>query len=183
MSDTTASSAAAPTTQDPRKRVVFSIVMAAAAVMGVLLVLWAWRLPPFHSGVQRTDNAYVRGQVTVIAPQTAGYVAEVLVQDFQRVEAGQLLVTIDDRIYGQRLQQAKAQLHAAEAALANAAPTQASARGAVAQQRAAVAGAEAQLVRASADAERARRLFAGGWVAQAQVDVAEAALRAAQAQV
>jgi multidrug resistance efflux pump len=155
----------------------------AAAIVGVLLVLWAWRLPPFVSGVQHTDNAYVRGQVTVIAPQVTGYVTSVEAQDFQTVQQGQLLAVIDDRIYRQRLEQAKANLHSAEAALANSAQAQSSARGSVAQQRATIAGAEANLAKAQADATRARRLFEGGWVAQAQVDVSQAALRAAQAQL
>jgi multidrug resistance efflux pump len=167
----------------PKKTALVTVGLLAAAVVGVLLVLWAWRLPPFVSGVQHTDNAYVRGQVTVIAPQVTGYVTSVEVQDFQTVRQGQLLATIDDRIYRQRLEQAKANLHSAEAALANSAQTQNSARGSVAQQRATIAGAEANLAKAQADATRARRLFEGGWVAQAQVDVSQAALRAAQAQL
>lgn len=167
----------------PKKTVLVTVGLLAAAVVGVLLVLWAWRLPPFVSGVQHTDNAYVRGQVTVIAPQVTGYVTSVEVQDFQTVRQGQLLATIDDRIYRQRLEQAKANLHSAEAALANSAQTQNSARGSVAQQRATIAGAEANLAKAQADATRARRLFEGGWVAQAQVDVSQAALKAAQAQL
>jgi multidrug resistance efflux pump len=61
----------------------------------------------------------VRGQITVISPQLAGYVAEVAVQDFQKVKAGQLLVRIDDRIFQQKLEQAKATLAAQKAALAN----------------------------------------------------------------
>ena len=58
---------------------------------GVFLALYAWRLPPFDSSVERTNDAYVRGQVTVIAPQLAGIVAEVAVQDYETVEAGQLI--------------------------------------------------------------------------------------------
>lgn len=172
---------AAPST--PKKTVLVTVGLLAAAIVGVLLVLWAWQLPPFVSGVQHTDNAYVRGQVTVIAPQVTGYVTSVEVQDFQTVKQGQLLATIDDRIYRQRLEQAKANLHSAEAALANSAQTQNSARGSVAQQRATIAAAQANLAKVQADATRARRLFEGGWVAQAQVDVSQAALRAAQAQL
>ena len=168
---------------EPKKRILWTAVVVGVAVLGVLLVLYAWKLPPFASGVQTTDNAYVRGQVTLISPQVAGYATEVAVQDYQVVQAGQVLVQIDDRIYRQRLEQAQAALHSAEAALANSAQSQASARGSVAQQRAAIAGAEAALARAQADANRARTLKAGGWVAQANVDVAEAALRSAQAQV
>ena len=174
--------AAAPV-EPPRKRVLISVLLIAIAVAGVLLVLWAWRLPPFTSGVQHTDNAYVRGQVTVIAPQVTGYVTSVEVQDFQTVKQGQLLATVDDRIYRQRLEQAQAQLHAAEAALANSTQSQNSARGSVAQSNASIAAARANVAKAQADHNRARTLFEGGWVAQAQVDVTRTALQAAQAQL
>ena len=187
MTDTNAPAAAAAPTPappaEPKKTVMFTVVVVTAAIAGVMLILWAWKLPPFVGGVQRTDNAYVRGQVTVIAPQVTGYVTAVAVQDFQTVEQGQLLATVDDRIYRQQLEQAQASLHAAEAALANSAQSQASARGSVAQANASIAAAQAAVAKAQADAERARTLFEGGWVAQAQVDVTRAALRSAQAQL
>ncbi|MET0337037.1 MAG: HlyD family secretion protein [Caulobacter sp.] len=167
----------------PRRNVLWTIVLAAVGLLGAILVLYAWKLPPFSGAMQTTDNAYVRGQVTVISPQVTGYVTSVPVQDFQTVTEGQLLATIDDRIYRQRLQQAEAALHAAQANLANSAQAQSTARGGVAQSTAGVAGAEAQLVRARADAKRSQTLFEGGWVAQAQVDITRAALRAAEAQV
>lgn len=174
--------AAAPQPSSGR-RVMWSVVLVLIALVGVGLVLHAWRLPPFDGGPQTTDNAYVRGQVTVISPQVSGYVTSVEVQDFQTVQPGQLLATIDDRIYRQRLDQAQAALHSAEAALANSAQSQASARGSVAQTRASIAGAESAVTKARADAQRVRTLFAGGWVAQAQVDTAQNALRAAEAQL
>jgi multidrug resistance efflux pump len=173
--------AAPPPSND--RRVMWSVVMALIALVGVGLILHAWRLPPFDGGPQTTDNAYVRGQVTVISPQVSGYVTSVEVQDFQMVQQGQLLATIDDRIYRQKLEQAKASLHSAEAALANSAQSQASARGSVAQTRASIAAAESAVTKARADAQRVRTLFAGGWVAQAQVDTAQNALRAAEAQL
>lgn len=161
----------------------WSVALVLIALVGVGLILHAWRLPPFNGGPQSTDNAYVRGPVTIISPQVSGYVVSVEVQDFQRVQQGQLLATIDDRIYRQRLEQAQASLHAAEAALANAAQSKASALGSVAQTRASIAGAQSAVTKARADAQRVRTLFAGGWVAQAQVDVAQNALRAAEAQL
>ena len=187
MSDTTAAPAPAPATPAappaPKTRVLFTVVLVLAAIIGIGLILWAWRLPPFASGVQHTDNAYVRGQVTVIAPQVTGYVTAVNVQDFQSVKQGDLIATIDDRIYRQRLEQATAALHAAEAQLANSAQSQTSARGSVAQTEANIAGAQANVAKAQNDFNRSQTLFEGGWVAQAQVDVARTALRAAQAQL
>ncbi|MGW8706523.1 HlyD family secretion protein [Brevundimonas sp. NPDC055814] len=165
------------------RRVMWSVALIAMAVVGISLILHAWRLPPFSGGPQTTDNAYVRGQVTIISPQVSGYVTSVEVQDFQTVKQGQLLATIDDRIYRQRLEQAQASLHSAEAALANSAQSQASARGSVAQTRAAIAAAQSAAAKARADATRVGALFEGGWVAQAQVDTAQNALRAAEAQL
>src|ERR1700755_1677016 len=74
----------------------------ALLVAGILAILYAWHLPPFSFALQTTDDAYVRGRTTVIAPQVSGYVTQVLVQDFEPVKAGQPLVRIDDRIYRQR---------------------------------------------------------------------------------
>ena len=93
-----------------RVRIISSLGFAAIAIIGVLIVLYAWQLPPFSSAVETTENALVRGQVTIIGPQLSGYVFEVPVQDFQYVKAGDLLVRLDDRIYKQRLDQAQAQL-------------------------------------------------------------------------
>src|SRR6516165_10379114 len=47
--------------------------------------------------LQSTDDAYVGGDVTVIAPKVAGFIAQVAVTDNQPVHAGDLLVTLDDR--------------------------------------------------------------------------------------
>ncbi|RZJ95144.1 MAG: HlyD family secretion protein, partial [Brevundimonas sp.] len=76
-----ASAAPAPAPA-PKKNVLWTVIAAGVALLGVLLVLYAWQLPPFRGAIQRTDNAYVRGQVTIISPQVNGYVVQVPVQDF-----------------------------------------------------------------------------------------------------
>ena len=57
-----APAAAAPA---PKKNVMWTVIAAGVALLGVLIVLYAWQLPPFRGAIQRTDNAYVRGQVTL----------------------------------------------------------------------------------------------------------------------
>ena len=76
-----------PKTIKPSRRSV--ILMVVVALVGVLAILYAWQLWPFSGRVAVTENAYVRGQITVLAPQVNGYVTEVLVQDFERVAQGQ----------------------------------------------------------------------------------------------
>ncbi|WP_151720300.1 HlyD family secretion protein [Gemmobacter serpentinus] len=83
---------------------------------GVLLVLFAWHLPPFAPAQPTTENAYLRGKVTTLAPQLSGYIREVRVADFQTVQEGDVIAVIDDRIYRQKLAQAEATLAAAHAA-------------------------------------------------------------------
>ncbi len=159
------------------------IVLTVIAIAGVLAVLAAWRLPPFATAYESTDNAYVRGRTTVIAPQVSGYVTQVLVRDFEQVQAGQPLVRIDDRIYRQRVDQAAAQVSAQAATLANAQQSERSREASLAAQNAAVANAQAQLMRAEADMARVNDLVKDGSVSLRERDQTLAALRQAQAAV
>ena len=49
--------------------------------------------------IESTDDAYVGGNVTALAPHVSGFIAEVLVTDNQRVQAGQVLIRLDPRDY------------------------------------------------------------------------------------
>ena len=97
-----------------------SLVIAAVILIAALIaILLAFRVGPFATDEQSTENAYVRGQVTIISPQVSGYVTQVPVQDFASVRAGAVLARIDDRIYRQRVEQALATLANQRAQLAN----------------------------------------------------------------
>ncbi|WP_374470052.1 HlyD family secretion protein [Phenylobacterium sp.] len=173
----------APAAPAPRRRSRALIPVTVMAALGVLLVLYAWRLPPFRSAIQSTEDAYVRGQVTVISPKLDGYVAAVQVQDFQQVGPGQLLVQLDDRIPRQRLAQAQAQLHAQEAQLANSSQQQHAAQAQVAEAAAGVASAQAALARAQAELNRTNTLVREGWASAQRREQALAAQRQAAAGV
>ena len=45
-----------------RRRLHSAILFGLVALLGVVVVLYAWRLPPFSTPVQSTENAMVRGQ-------------------------------------------------------------------------------------------------------------------------
>src|ERR1051326_7533153 len=66
-----------------------------------------------------TDDAYVKADFTTVAPKVSGYIAEVQVVDNQPVKAGQALARIDQRDFRAALDQAKADVAAAQAAIAN----------------------------------------------------------------
>jgi len=159
------------------------IAIVAIAVIAILAILYAWQLPPFAGLAEKTDNAYVRGRVTIVSPQVSGYVTRVAVQDFAEVKAGQVLATIDDRIYRARVAQALANVSAQEAALSNSAQAQRAREVATQSQDAAIANARAQLVRAQADMRRADALIADGSISARERDQTRATLMAAQAGV
>ncbi|SET81804.1 Multidrug resistance efflux pump [Pseudomonas sp. NFR09] len=158
-----------------RVRIVSSLGFAAIAIVGVLIVLYAWQLPPFSSAVETTENALVRGQVTIIGPQLSGYVFEVPVQDFQYVKAGDLLVRLDDRIYKQRLDQALAQLAVQKASLANVVQQRNSAEATIKLRQAALVDSQAQARKSTADLRRNEELISDGSVSRRELDVTRAA--------
>jgi multidrug resistance efflux pump len=167
----------------PRGSWRLTLIAAVVALLGILLILYAWRLPPFSGAIQITDNAYVRGRTTVVSPQTSGYVVEVPVQDFATVHKGDVLVRIDDRIYRQRVEQARATLASQTAALENVEQTRRSRQATVASQTAGLANARAQLERARADMARVDELVENGSVSIRERDQTRALLRQAQATV
>ncbi len=61
-----------------------------------------------------TDDAYVNGHVTFIAPRVAGHVTTVLVDDNQRVKKGDLLVQLDKEPYQVQVDIKKSALVAAK---------------------------------------------------------------------
>jgi multidrug resistance efflux pump len=182
-----ASPSPAPPSDDqaPRRHWLGYAAFVAVALLGVGIVLYAWRLPPFTSPLENTDNAMVRGLVTQIAPQVSGYVTQVPVQDYQHVQAGQLLAQIDDRIYHQQLEQAQAQLQSAQANLANWVQQKASAQASATESRAGIASSQAQRDNTAASLRRIEALTRQQMLSQQDRDTAfatDAQARASLAQ-
>lgn len=160
-----------------------ALVILLLGCAGLGFVLYAWQLPPFDSHVARTENAYIRGQVTAIAPQLSGHVTEVAVQDFQQVEAGDVLVRLDDRKLKEAVAKATAALDSARASLQGNAQAIRSAEATVTARRAALASAEAQLAVAQSSWDRYARLKEHEVVSASAFDQAELSLKQAQAAV
>ncbi|SJZ95780.1 HlyD family secretion protein [Consotaella salsifontis] len=164
-------------------RSISTYVALLVGVAGVLLVLYAWNLPPFHTSVETTNNAYVRGQVTTLSPQITGIVTEVPVKDYQRVKEGDLLVKLDDRIYRQKLDQAKATLESQKAALGNSEQDRRSAEASIRSYEAQVTSAKAALESASSNWERIEPLAKKGVMTSGEAISAESKFRQAEAAV
>lgn len=124
-----------------------------------------------------TENAYLAGHVHPISARIAGVVTQVLVEDNQTVQQGQLIAELDPADQRVKLEQIQAQIASVEQQVlqadAQTAQVRASASAALAQ----VAQAEAQAQRARQDAERYGQLYNSQMkaVAKSELDAAVAA--------
>lgn len=66
---------------------------------------------------QETDDAYVRADLTPLSTKVSGVVAKVLVDDYQVVKGGDLLVQLRDDDFHAQVAQAEAAVEAAKAAI------------------------------------------------------------------
>jgi membrane fusion protein, multidrug efflux system len=100
-----------------------AIRRAALAFVAALGVAGAAEFARYYLTIGRyletTDDAYVKADSTIVAPKISGYIAEVLVSDNEPVKTGQILARIDDRDFRTALDQAHADVAAADAAVRN----------------------------------------------------------------
>lgn len=68
---------------------------------------------------QKTDDAYVRGDLTPLSTKVAGIVRSVRVADYQRVHSGELVAELQDDDYQAQVAQARAAVEAGKAAIQN----------------------------------------------------------------
>src|SRR5262245_26535263 len=174
-------------------------------VVGLFLVLFEG-VPWIRNALRTvsTDDAYVNGHVTFVAPRVSGQVTKVLVDDNNRVRTGDLLVQLDKEPYEVQVNIAQAALDAAQADLLAA---ESQTRGIEGQARSLrfnldhaiedvdnqvsllrsrVAGLEsykAAVAKAQADYDRALPLVRSGSITAEELDHRKQTLRDVQAQL
>ena len=112
--------AAQPAAKSTRNGAFRRLLLAGAAVAALAGASWyGWNYWTAGRFQVSTDDAYVKADNTTVAPKVSGYLHEVLVGDNEPVRAGQVLARIDDRDFKVALDQAKADVAAAEAAVAS----------------------------------------------------------------
>jgi membrane fusion protein (multidrug efflux system) len=108
--------------------------------------------------IESTDDAYVGGNVTALAPHVSGFVTEVPVTDNQRVQAGQILVRLDRRDFQAALDHATAVVSARRAAAEGLRARSALQQSTIRQQEAELSSKAAQMDFTNQDADRYRSL-------------------------
>ena len=131
-----------------------------------------------------TDDAYIQAHSVMISPKISGYISEVPVDDNQPVKAGAVLARIDPRDYQTALDQARANVAAAQASINTLNQQIAQQKLVIEQDREQVVSDQAALVFSQQDFQRYTHLATTGYgtvqrAEQAQADITEkqAALR------
>src|ERR1700752_430292 len=92
------------------------LLLAAGILFGIA---GGWNRLVGGGSTQRTDDAFLRADITPLSTRVSGTVAQVAVTDYQHVKAGDLLVQLKDDDFKAQVAQAQAGVAAAQAALAN----------------------------------------------------------------
>jgi membrane fusion protein (multidrug efflux system) len=150
------------------------VLVAAAVVFGTH---W-WTVGRF---MERTDDAYVGGNVTEIAPHISGFISEIAVTDNQYVRAGQLLVRIEPADFKAARERALATVAQAQASVADLAARIALQRSVITQAQADLAASRYQMRFDAEDAARDRTLAQAGAGSVRDAQHSATAYQAAQA--
>lgn len=141
------------------KRAALTLVLLAGTAVAGHFGYEYWTVGRFQ---EATDDAYVKADITQVAPKVSGIIERVLVRDNQRVRKGQVLARIDPRDFETALAQARAGVGAAEAAVRNLDAQIALQLAVIEQAEASVVAGNAALTFASQDAHRYHVLVGTG---------------------
>jgi membrane fusion protein, multidrug efflux system len=98
-----------------KRSAVIPIIVLGVAALLFFLIAGRWTLWQGDRADQKTNDAYVRADQTPLSTRISSTVRAVNVSDFQAVQAGQVLVELNDEDYRAVLAQAEAGLAASEA--------------------------------------------------------------------
>jgi membrane fusion protein (multidrug efflux system) len=144
-----------------KRSIIVPVVTLGIAALLLFTINGCWNSWEGRTGEQRTDDAYVRADMTPLSTRISGTVRSMDVDDYQAVQPGQLLVQLDDEDYRAILEENKAALASARAELADNQSAKfiqdakiQNAEAGVAQATAAVSGAEAAITAVQPEVER-----------------------------
>lgn len=162
------------------KRFVLPVLIVAAIGAGGWYGYEYWTTGRF---MVSTDDAYIQGDITAIAPKVTGYIDRIDVVANQRVKAGDPLVTLDNGDYTIAEEQAEAQIATEKLSLDRINAQIVAAKASLQQAQAGKLNAQAVLTNAQAGSVRAKQLHATSFASQSQLDDATAALDQAKANI
>ncbi|NKC51265.1 HlyD family secretion protein [Ochrobactrum cytisi] len=132
---------------------------------------------------QTTDNAYLRADTTPVSAEVGGRIVRLLVEDYQHVKIGQLLMQIDPTQYQAQVDQAKASVAAARATIRNAQSNITLQQRLIEQAEAGLAALNADRERVVSEGRRQTSLTKDGWSTAQKLEAAIADVKRIEAQI
>jgi membrane fusion protein, multidrug efflux system len=100
-----------------KRALIVPVVVLVVAAALLFTIKGCWTSWEGGHAEQRTDDAYLRADLTPLSTRISGTVRKMAVGDYQAVQPGQLLVQLEDQDYAAGLAEAKAALAGAQAQL------------------------------------------------------------------
>ena len=139
--------------QPQKRKLLIPVLIVLAVVAGVYL---------FHeSHFQSTDDAYIEADIIQVTPKVSGHITESYIKDIMEIKKGDLVAIIDDEVYLEKYNKAKANY---EHALYNQKNAKAN-----------LNASESEVKLAKTDLERYKNLYAQGAVSKQVLDKAQTA--------
>ncbi|UVM06985.1 HlyD family secretion protein [Pseudomonas laurylsulfatiphila] len=161
------------------KRRLFTFLLMVLLIAGGLFAQWFFKGRFYES----TDNAYVQGEITRVSSQLGARIDQVLVQDNQHVEKGQLLIKLEGDDFRLAVDRANAALATRQAERLQAQSKLTQQASLIAASEAQVASSQASLGRSQIDLTRAETLRKPGYVSEERVTTLSAESHIARSQV
>jgi len=160
MPDSTDAVKKNPTVVQRFKRLLVPATILLMAAGIILLIAGNWNSWASERASQKTDDAYMRADLTPLSTKVAGLVATVAVSDYQPVKAGDLLVQLRDDDFRAQVQQAEATVAWGESALINNQRQKDLQESRIAQAEQGIHAAQADIAAADAGIEAAKSAIA-----------------------
>lgn len=137
-------------------------ILIGLSVLTLGLLYWFF----FVRGIESTDDAYLKGNITIINPKVSGYVVDVLIQDNQHVKKGDVIAQIDQRDFKARVQQTHAEAEALKASYSILENQHLSQEEAIKEAEAVLNAAKASVVRTTKEFNRTSSLIKDGAISE-----------------
>jgi len=167
------------TTMEPKKKskivpIILTVLLVIGAIFGVKEYM-------YYSKHVDTDDAQIDGDISPVVARVGGYVNEIKFEENSKVTEGQTLVTLDDRDYKVKLEQAMAGQKGADAGVGVSQSEILATSANTSTAKSNIESAKVKLWQAQKDFDRYANLIKDGSITQQQFDQAKATRDVAQA--
>lgn len=163
-----------------KRRVLPKVILAVVVLLAIAGALYYLLVARFF---ESTEDAYAKADVTWVSPRVSGEITQLLIKNNQQVQAGQVLLTLDDRDTRARYEQAEAITRLKEASLNVQKQNALGQQAMISLAQAGLDAANAEMTRLQKDYQRYQQLLAEGVTTRQRLETVQSQYLSAVAQV